>query len=55
MSNPKKPIDKPDSIPDSDAEKDPPSDLRREWENEDIELEGRLPNLSEDEEDAGDL
>ncbi|HYA15934.1 MAG TPA: hypothetical protein VEF06_00640 [Bryobacteraceae bacterium] len=37
------------------GEKDPPPrDLRVEWENENIEIEGRKPTLEEIEEDSGD-
>jgi hypothetical protein len=53
MPNPNKPIDKPDRLP--DVELEPPADLRKEWQNEDIETEGRKPNLEEDEEDTIDL
>jgi hypothetical protein len=49
MSTPNKPVEKQKENP------EPPADLRVEWENEDIELENRKPNLSEDEEDTGDL
>jgi hypothetical protein len=54
MSDPKK-QERPDRLPDTDAERDPPADLRREWQNDDIEQEGRKPAESEEEADTSDL
>ena len=56
MSHNKHP-DRPNKVPDTDpnVEKDPPSDLRVEWQNENVEIEDRKPTLEEDEEDTGDL
>jgi hypothetical protein len=51
------PADRPDKVPDTDPadERNPPSDLRQEWQDEDIVIEGRKPTLEEDEGDTSDL
>jgi hypothetical protein len=54
MSDPRK-TERPDRLPDTDAENDPPADLREEWQNEDIEIAGRKPTEEEDEADTGSL
>jgi hypothetical protein len=49
MSHPNRSVEKEKDDP------GPPVDQRVEWENEDIELENRKPNLAEDDEDTSEL